>query len=60
MVNNILMQFTDQDLKLRILKGFETLTPASLIFNHEKKNKIRFTDKFNEFCVQTYGLLFIK
>ncbi len=60
LVNELVTEYQDESLKEKILSGFLQLTPTNFTFNLEKRNRIKFTTKFNEFCIKTYGLLFIR
>ena len=60
LVNMLLTQYTDEQLRNSIISGFQALIPNNFQLNMEKKNREKFVERFNQFCVQTYGLLFIK
>ena len=60
LVNQFLEQYTDESLKRKIFDGFALLISSNLIFNMEKRNRLKFNLKFNEFCIKTYGLLSIR
>jgi hypothetical protein len=60
LVSQLIEQINDDNLKMKIMEGFNNLTPVNFAFNMEKRNRIKFSSKFNEFCIKTYGLLFIR
>jgi hypothetical protein len=60
LVGQLVEQYTDNNIKQKILEGFSSLTPSNFVFTMEKRNRLKFNTKFNEFCVKTYSLLFIK
>lgn len=60
LVSQLIEQINDDNLKMKIMEGFNNLTPVNFTFNMEKRNRIKFSSKFNEFCIKTYGLLFIR
>jgi len=47
LVGGLVGQYEDEELRAKIVEGFRMLTPDNLA-------------KFNEFCVRTYGLLFVR
>ncbi|RMZ94498.1 exportin-4, partial [Brachionus plicatilis] len=60
---------TSTELKQKIESGFKNLITSPnqsnlevnlSMFNLEKRNRIKFNSRFNEFCIKTYGLLFIR
>ena len=60
---------TGTELEEKIESGFKILITSSnqsnfeinlSMFNFEKRNRIKFNSKFNEFSIKTYGLLFIR
>jgi hypothetical protein len=60
LVSQLITQYEDENVKRKIIEGFQSLTPANFNFNTEKRNRLKFNSKFNEFCIKTYGLLFIR
>ena len=60
LVGQLVEQYPDDNIKQKILEGFTSLTPSNFLFTMEKRNRLKFSTKFNEFCVKTYGLLFIR
>lgn len=60
LVSQLVAQYEDDTMKQKIIEGFHSLTPTNFNFNMEKRNRLKFITKFNEFCVKTYGLLFIR
>ena len=60
LVSELMEQYSDENLKQKIFDGFKSLTPSNFVFNMEKRNRLKFNSKFNEFCIKTYGLLFIR
>ena len=60
LVNDLVAQYDDEQLKAKILSGFQALTPTNFIFSLDKRNRLKFNSKFNDFCIKTYGLLFIR
>ena len=60
LVSQLMEQYGDESLKQKIFTGFTSLTPSNFVFNMEKRNRLKFSSKFNDFCIKTYGLLFIK
>ena len=61
LVSKLIENYGEEDVRKKILAGFQALTPAAnFVFNLDKRNRIKFNTKFNEFCTTTYGLLFIR
>jgi hypothetical protein len=59
-VNELMAQYNeDPNIKQKIIEGFHRLT-NNFQFNMEKRNRLKFNSKFNEFSVKTHGLLFIR
>jgi hypothetical protein len=60
LVNELVEKYGDEMVRTNIINGFNKLTPQTFNFNLEKRNRLKFNTKFNEFCIKTYSLLFIK
>ncbi len=60
LVGELVGQYEDEELRCRIAEGFRVLSGDSVSFDMQKRSRLRFSAKFNEFCVKTYGLLFVR
>ncbi len=60
LVGGLVGQYEDEELRAKIVEGFRMLTPDNLSLDMQKRSRMRFAAKFNEFCVRTYGLLFVR
>ncbi len=60
LVGKLIEKYDEEDVRKKIFAGFHALTPANFVFNLDKRSRIKFNSKFNEFCTSTYGLLFIR